>query len=81
MTTMYDLARLYGVKVDTLISCDMQVTLSEHFLHQEYTLEETSILSLFNSLTDFSKGRLMEYAESLAEIEAESRMVISHAAL
>ena len=81
MTTMHGLAKIYKVKVDTIINSEMQIALSEHFLHQEYTSEETSILYLFNSLTDFSKGRLIEHAEALAGIEAEKRMDISRAAL
>lgn len=59
--------------MDTILNCDVQTVLQEYFLYQEYTREETKLLALYNSLSDFSKGRLVERAEELARLDQLKR--------
>lgn len=73
VNTLHSLAQFYRVKMDTIVNSDVQEVLSDYFLHQDYTCEETKMLSVFKSLSDFSKGRLIERAEELADIDAERR--------
>lgn len=67
--TLYHLCRFYHINIDTLLNCDVHAVLEEYFLYQEYTEEETALLQLYNSLSDFSKGRLLERAEELARVD------------
>lgn len=68
--TLYRLCRFYHIRVDTLLNCDTVTALQEYFLYQEYTQKEVRLLVLYNSLSDFSKGRLLERARELAELDA-----------
>lgn len=69
VNTLHMLCKYYHVSMDTILNCDVQTVLQEYFLHQEYTRSETKLLALYNSLSDFSKGRLVERAEELAQLD------------
>ena len=73
VNTLYTLCKFYHVNMDTILNCDVQTVLQEYFLYQEYTREETKLLALYNSLSDFSKGRLVERAEELARLDQLKR--------
>lgn len=73
VNTLYALCSFYHVNMDTILNHDVQAVLQEYFLYQEYTREETKLLSLYNSLSDFSKGRLLERAEELALMDRRRR--------
>lgn len=76
--TLYALCSFYHVNMDTLVNSDAQTVLQEYFLYQEYTREETKLLSLYTSLSDFSKGRLIEHAEILAQFDRQKRQESLH---
>lgn len=69
VNTLYSLCSFYHVNMDTLVNKDVQTVLQEYFLYQEYTREETKLLALYTALSDFSKGRLIEHAEILAQLD------------
>lgn len=69
VSTLYALCKFYHVNMNTVLNGDVQAVLQEYFLYQEYTREETKLLALYNSLSDFSKGRLFEHAEELAQLD------------
>lgn len=73
VNTLHTLCNFYHVNMDTLLNSDVQTVLQEYFLYQEYTREETKLLALYNSLSDFSKGRLIERAEELALLDRRKR--------
>lgn len=55
--------------MDTMLRYDVRTVLQEYFLFQEYTQDTTKLLMLYNSLSEFSKGRLLERAEELAQLD------------
>ena len=69
VATLYTLCQFYHVNIDTILKCDVQTVLQEFFLYQEYTQDATKLLMIYNSLSDFSKGRLLERAEELAQLD------------
>ncbi|MCI9596975.1 MAG: helix-turn-helix transcriptional regulator [Firmicutes bacterium] len=73
VVTLQTLCKFYHVNMDTVLNSDVQTVLREYFLYQEYTREETKLLALYNSLSDFSKGRLVERAEELAQLDRARR--------
>lgn len=73
VVTLQALCKFYHVNMDTVLNRDVQTVLREYFLYQEYTREETKLLALYNSLSDFSKGRLVERAEELAQLDRARR--------
>lgn len=73
VNTLYTLCKFYHVNIDTLLNNDVQTVLQEYFLYQEYTREESKLLALYTSLSDFSKGRLIERAEELAQLDRLKR--------
>ena len=72
--TLYRLCRFYHIRADTILSCDISSMLEGHFLYHEYTREESRLLTLYCSLSEFSKGRLLERAQELAKLEAQERL-------
>lgn len=73
VTVLQRLCKFYHVRMDTLLNSDAQTVLREYFLYQEYTRDETKLLALYNSLSDFSKGRLVERAEELSQLDRAKR--------
>ncbi len=73
VNTLCRLCKFYHVNINTLLNNDVQAVLQEYFLYQEYTRDETKLLALYNSLSDFSKGRLVERAEELAQLDRARR--------
>lgn len=73
VNTLYSLAEFYRVRMDTIVNCDVQEVLSDYFINQDYSRQEKKMLAVFKSLSDFSKGRIVERAEELAAIDAEKR--------
>lgn len=78
VNALYTLCKFYHVNVDTILNCDVHTVLQEYFLYQEYTRQETKLLALYNSLSDFSKGRLVERAEELAQLDKLRRQDALH---
>jgi len=70
---LFELSQFYHIKIDTLINCDVQMVLSDYFLHEEYTLDEQALIQLYENLSDFSKGRLIERAEELTQFDQAKR--------
>ena len=79
VNTLCLLGQLYHITIDTLLNCDVQAVLSDHFLYAEYTQDERNLLRLYANLSDFSKGRLLERAEELARSDAHRRRQILRA--
>lgn len=73
VNTLYTLCKFYHVNIDTMLNYDANIVLQEYFMYQDYTLDETKLLTLYHSLSDFSKGRLIERAEELAQLDALKR--------
>ena len=69
VATLYTLCKFYYVNMDTMLRYDVRTVLQEYFLFQEYTQDTTKLLMLYNSLSEFSKGRLLERAEELAQLD------------
>ncbi len=69
VATLYTLCEFYHVNMDTMLRYDVREVLQEYFLFQEYTQDTTKLLMIYNSLSEFSKGRLLERAEELAQLD------------
>lgn len=60
----------YGIRIEVLMKTDPENVVSEAAFCQLCDDGDLKILDLFRALTPFSKGKLMEKAESLAEWDA-----------
>lgn len=67
---LYLVAKIYGIRMETLFDADPDKIVSEAAFNEVCDDGDLKILSLFRDLTPFSKGRLLEKAETLAEWDA-----------
>lgn len=67
---LYSVARLFGVSMELLIEADPERIISQAAYYHVHSKDDQRFLALFHSLTPFSKGRLLERAEMLAEWDA-----------
>ena len=67
---LYSVAKLFGVSVELLIEADPEKLIGQAVYYCVYGRDDRRFLALFHSLTPFSKGRLLERAEMLAEWDA-----------
>lgn len=67
--TLYSISKIYHVAMDTLVGSDVQTILGAYFLRQDNTREEMQLMRVYSRLSDVSKGRLLERAEELAELD------------
>jgi len=65
-----DIARMYGIHVDMILNCDTDSIVSQAALESVYDDGDRKLLTMFHSLSPFSKGRLLEKAEDLLAWDA-----------
>lgn len=63
--TIYDLSALYKVDIDTLINSDTDQLFSHIAQHNDYPCEKKKLMDVFKRLSTFSRGCLIERAETL----------------
>lgn len=69
LDTLHALCKIYHVTLDMLIGCDVQTVLNEYFLYESNFSEVRRLLQIYSQLSLWSKGRLMERAENLCEMD------------
>lgn len=67
---VYSIAKLFGIKMELLFETEPERIISEAEFYKVCENEDLKMLDLFHGLTPFSKGRLIEKAEVLAEGDA-----------
>lgn len=73
LDTLYTLCQIYHITLDFLIHCDIQAVLGEYFLSSPDPLEGRRLLKIYSQLSQYGKGRLMERAEELYELDTDRR--------
>ncbi len=66
---LFTISNYYRIMPDALISCNIQELLQNFFTQQNPGKEESRLLRLYQRLSEASKGRLLERAEELAQLE------------
>ena len=69
LDTLHTLCELYHVTLDMLLRCDVQTVLCEYFLYESTLPEGRRLLQIYDQLSLWSKGRLMERAENLCKLD------------
>lgn len=67
--TLIDLAGVYGINMSTLVECNRQRFLSDVMASDDTRGKIEFLIKIFNQLSPFSKGQLIERAEILMELE------------
>ncbi|HKM29045.1 MAG TPA: helix-turn-helix transcriptional regulator [Anaerovoracaceae bacterium] len=62
---VFDLSEIYRVNIDSLIGTETEQLFAQIAQHSDYSTEKKKILTLFDSLSSFSRGCLVERAETL----------------
>lgn len=60
MSTLIDIASFFGVKLDSLFYAETKDLLNDVLVYNSIAQTEQEILKMFSSLSDFSKGKLLE---------------------
>lgn len=71
MATLIEMANFFGIKLDTLLNADNKSLMNNVLLYNSMTQIEHELLRTFSSLSDYSKGKLLERAYILREEENE----------
>lgn len=69
LNILFSISDFYHIAPDALISCDIQELLQKFFTQQNPGKKESRLLKLYKRLSESSKGRLLERAEELAQLE------------
>ena len=67
---LYMLSKFFGIRMELLFDTDPERVISEAAYYEVCDDGDIQILTLFRDLSPFSKGRLLEKAETLAEWDA-----------
>lgn len=73
LDTLYTLCQVYHITLDFLIHCDIQSVLGEYFLCNVDPLEGRRLLNIYAHLSYDGKGKLMERAEELYEMDTDRK--------
>jgi transcriptional regulator with XRE-family HTH domain len=71
MATLIEMSDFFGIKMDALLTADNKTLIGNMLLYNSMTHIEHELLTTFASLSDYSKGRLLERAYILHEEEKE----------
>lgn len=71
MATLIEMANFFGIKLDTLLNADNKSLMNNVLLYNSMAQIEHELLRTFSSLSDYSKGKLLERAYILREEENE----------
>ena len=71
MATLIEMANYFGIKLDTLLNADSKGLMNSVILYNSMTQIEHELLQTFSTLSDYSKGKLLERAYILREEEDE----------
>lgn len=69
MATLIDIADFFGVKMDTLFHAESKEFMNDVLLYNAMGQVEHELLETFASLSDYSKGKLLERAHMLHDEE------------
>ena len=67
---VYSIAKIFQISMELLIEAEPERLISQAVYYRIYDRDDLKLLNLFHSLTPFSKGRLLERADMLAEWDA-----------
>lgn len=69
MSTLFEMADFFGVKMDALFNADSKTLMNNVLLYNSMSQIEHELLKTFASLSDYSKGKLLERAYILHDEE------------
>lgn len=70
------LADFYHVSMDTLVNSNIKTALDNYAMQQEYRKEESHLLKLYSTLSDYQKRELLKRAKELVQVDATRRKEI-----
>lgn len=73
LDTLCSLCQIYHITLDMLVKCDIPTVLSDYFLYETASPESHHLLKIYSQLSFTSRGRLMERAEELYQLDTCKR--------
>lgn len=73
LDTLQAICQLYHVTLDMLIQCDIPILVGQSLLYEEDVPDSRRLLHIYSQLSSWSRGKLLERAESLYDRDMDRR--------